>query len=215
MGVRIPRANTGFNLLTNANLKTQGQNVVNGLTAAIADYPTPPILPADLQALVNTFSTDLSASVGGTKTQRKTMEASRLALRNALRSDASYVNTIAWNQVQAGDSYSDVSTSITTTGYTLGTNPSPAGPLDGPSVRKYGSSKPGQFDLLLNKVVGAKGYQVNLVDDVLGTTTTYTYSNTRIEITGLISARRYVAKLASIGSNPARNFTSQVTQVIT
>ena len=215
MGQRLPRANWQTTKLTNANLKTQAQAMVNGLTAAVGTYPTPPFDAATLQATLNNYATALAASIGGSELQRKTMAMWREELRSQIRADGQYVNQITWNNIANGQTYEAASEDIVSSGYPLGAQPSPVGPLPNCQVKKYGSLNSGQFNIQLIRTPGAKGYSIELANTATGDVTFLTFSSTRIVINGLTSGVTYDAAIAAVGTNPSRVYGLQITQVIT
>lgn len=216
MPTRLPKANTYFNHYDNANLVTQGQNVVNGMTTSVADFPTPPISLVDLQSAVGNYSTALSLSMGGSKQQRTAMRAARTLLKNNLRQTCNYVNQVIYDDIAAGTSYSDAQDLITGTGFQLSLDPTPAGPLAKPTVRTYGSPQIGQLYVLLEKLVGAKTYQMNigLAGSDQSTWKVYTFPNTRMTLPGLTSGQQYQFMLMGVGASTVRTFSDIFSQVI-
>lgn len=217
MGQRKPRANWQTTQLKNANLSAQALAVVNGLTAAIATFATPPIPPATLQAILNNYNTALAASIGGSKQQRKEMANQREKLRSALVDDGMYVNQIVWNNITGGQSYVDASNDIVSSGYVLGTQPSPVGPLPEPVIKKFGSYKIGQLNVLIRpKIKGAKAFV--LIFGTHGTDqstwTSQTFPNGNITLLNQVSGTNLDFRVAGVGTNPVRNFTVINSQVI-
>lgn len=216
MGQRLPRANTGFNTLIDADLVTQGQAIVDGLTASAADFPNPPISPADLQGFLNGYSSALAASIGGSLVQRAEMRARRNTLRTVIRQDAFYVNQMAALFASQGLAYTQISELIAGTGFQLGKQPAPAGPLPPPTVIKFSSPKVGVLYVLLGAIKNAKAYVI-----VFGKTgtpetgwETVAFPNTRINLLNLDSGSEYTFRLYAQGASTAINFTADLTQVI-
>lgn len=214
MPVKLPKSNTRFNSYSNTDLATLAQGIHDGLLAQIAVYPTPPVLPAALQTLITTYITTMTAAIDGSKQSTRAFHAAKFALQNALRQDSLYVNTTITHLIAGGMSYSDAQASILATGYALSKDPVPAGPLPGPTVKRWGSPQKGQFQILLNKVPNARAYEVRLIDLDAVTDVHLTFPSTRILITGLISGHHYAAQLASIGANPTRSFDVEINQII-
>lgn len=214
MGQVLPRAVTKFGTLKNSQLVVQSQSIHDGLVAAVADFPTPTVPVADLQTYIDDYTTALTASIDGSKEQRSVMHKTRLVLKNALRTNANYVNQLVSLQILSGVSYPDASNLILSTGYELFNQSNPAGVLPSPVPKKFGSPAKGQFYMLLIKVPNAKGYEVRLTDLNGDTSVTLTFSRRSILITGLISGHLYNAQLASIGANNTRTFDTQIDQVI-
>ena len=213
--IRFPKANTFFQKYTDTDLLTVAQNIQTKLLAAIADFPTPPVLPAALQTLIDTYAAALSLATGpgAGVINTKAKNAAKLALINALRQDCQYVNQIIVGLISTGTSYADAQVLISSTGYQLSADPTPAGPLPAVTVRKYGSFTKGQFYILAEKIANAKGYVVRVADITSGTNIfDLTFPSTRINITqGLISGHEYTFAIAAVGANPTRNFATQIT----
>lgn len=216
MGQRLPRANWQTTKLTNANLSNYALAIVNGLTAAIAIYPTPPVLPAALQTILNNYNTALAASIGGSKLERKTMAMWRENLRAAIRQDGQYVNQISWNNITQGQTYDAASEDIVSSGYQLGIDPSPVGPLPEAVIKKWSSPKIGQLHALVIKIPGARAYLVQYGSEGTDpdTWTNVTFPSTRINIFNLTSATSISFIVSGVGSSPVRNFSAIKTQVI-
>jgi hypothetical protein len=218
MGQRKPRANWQTTQLKNNNLSDQALAVVNGLLAAIATFPTPPVPSATLGAQLNNYNTALAASIGGSKQQRKEMATQRQLLRGMLVDDGQYVNQIVWSNIVGGQSYVDASNDIVSSGYILGAQPSPIGPLPEPAIKKFGSYKIGQLSVLIRpKIKGAKAYQIilGLHGTNQDTWTSYTFPNGNMTIDGLTSALNMDGRVTAIGTSPVRNYTAVFSQVIT
>jgi hypothetical protein len=216
MGQRLPRANTQFSKLTNANLGTYGQAVVNGLTASAGNFPTPPVDVATLQSIVNNYNTALTASIGGSLLQRSQMRAQRNLLRNALRQNAIYVNQVAAVLVSEETPYSEVATEIISTGYQLGAQPSPVGPLPEPTIKKFSSPRIGVLYVLVIKVPGARAYilEYGLTGSNRSTWKTQSFANTRINALGLTSGQSYDFDVYARGAATATNASVVNSQVI-
>jgi hypothetical protein len=82
-----------------ADIKALAQSIVTGLTASAADFPAPPIPPAELQALLNAFITLCDEQVAAqaaaeqvTVTKRAGLEALIRAMRTDLRYAEDAVN---------------------------------------------------------------------------------------------------------------------------
>lgn len=214
MASRLPKANTQFAKLTSANLGTFAQAVHDGLLAAVATYPTPPIMPAALQTSITTYNTAYAASIGGSKEQRAAFHTARFNLRNALRVDATYVNSVTWGLIQTGTDYPTAKGLILSTGYALSVDPAPVGVLPVCSATTWGSFQSGTFTARLVRIPGAKAYSVIVGDQNTGKTYTLTFTTSRILITDLIPGHQYVFSFAAIGANPTVTYGFQITQYV-
>lgn len=215
MPVKLPKSNTQFNTYSNTDLSTLTTGIIAGLTATIASFPTPPVPTATLTTLLASYNTAMANAVDGSKQATAAFNAAKFNLQNALRQDSLYVSQIIATLTTGGLSYSDAQSLILQTGYALSKDPTPAGPLPAPVIKKYSSPKKGQFSILLVRVPNAKGYEVKLgnttTGEILGN---FSFTSTRILFTGLTSGDEYNATIASIGSNPTRNFDVFVSQFI-
>jgi|SRR5882762_8206992 len=216
MGQRKPRANWQTTQLKNANLSDQALAVVNGLTAAIALFANPPIIPAALQSQLNNYNTALALSIGGSKQQRKEMATQRELLRSYLVTNGQYVNQIVWSNILIGQSYVDASADIVSSGYILGKQPSPVGALPVLTIKKWGSPLIGQLHVQAIKQVGARAYilKYGLPGTDISTWTSITFPSTRMRVNGLQSGLAIQWIAAGVCSSPERNFCSIKDQVI-
>lgn len=216
MPIRFPKANTWFQRLTDADLAPYAQNIHDGLLASIAIFPTPPVLPVDLQLLIDSYVSALSLATGpgAGKINTANKNAAKQVLLLALRQDQQYVNQIISGLIASGTSYDTAASNIIATGYQLSKDPTPAGPLPAVIIKKNGSFNKGQYYILLEKVVNAKGYTVKIVDNTASTATEQTFPNVRITINNLISGHNYTFAIAAIGANTNRNFSTQITDAI-
>lgn len=217
MPLKLPKANTDFGGLTDTNLSIQAQAIKAGLAASVADFPTPPVDPTSLQALIDAYNSALALATGPgagrVNTERK--NAAKLALKNALRADQQYVNTVIYTEASSGVDYATLQTMVLGTGYLLNKQPTPAGPLPAPNVIKNGSFNKGQIYILLEKVPNAKGYSVKILDTAPGSIQqVMAFPGTRITIPNLVSGHTYDIAIASIGANPTLNYSIQFEQVV-
>lgn len=214
--IRLPKANTWFQNYTDSDLLPAAQNIHDGLLASIATFPTPPVLPAALQTLIDNYAAALSLATGPGAGIQNTINknAEKRTLQDALRQDAMYVNTIITGLIASGSTYEATQLLIANTGYQLSKDPTPAGPLPAVEIKKNGSFTKGQYYILLKKIVNAKGYAVKVVDNDAATAVELTFPGVRITINGLISGHNYTFAIAAIGANPSRNFATQITDAI-
>ena len=215
MAIRFPKANTWFQAQTDTNLAVYAQAIHDGLLAAIVTFPTPPILPAALQLLINAYNAALALATGpgAGKINTANKNVAKLNLKLALRRDCQYVNDVITGLIATGTSYNDAQTLILSTGYQLSADPVPVGPLPPVVVLKYGSYTKEQFYILVEKIRGAKGYTVRCADITSGTDIfDVSFPSSRMTIlNGLISGHEYTFSIAAIGANPNRDFSTQIT----
>lgn len=217
MPTSLPKITTYFGHLTLAELASSAQTIINGLIAAAVAFPTPPISVVDLQSLLNTYNTARIAAINRGEKEVRAQDAAKINLMNALRTDANYVNTVAWASVQAGESYSTVSATLATSGYRLALDPSPVGILPQPVIKKFSSPNPGTLAVLISPAIhGAKSYFGQMFIDGMSAPITKTFPNTRIVWNGLTPGWNTHSNFCAIGANTeARNFSIQIDQIIT
>jgi hypothetical protein len=216
MGLRLPRANVLVGRLTNANVGTYAQTIINGLTAQPTLYPTPPVDLATFQADLNNYNTALAASIGGSAAERAVMHAYRRILENDIRADGQYVNTTEWARISVGESYADATSNIISSGYQIGTDPSPVGPIPQATIKKFSSPAPGQLYVLIIKLKGAKTY--SLIWGITGTDPstwkTETFPNTRILRPGFQSGQSISFTVQGNGASGITTQSEVQTQII-
>ena len=182
MGQRLPRANYLIGKMTNANLATYGQDIVDGLTASAIIFPTPTIDLITLQGYVNNYNTALAASIGGSAQDRALMHSNRTILEAAIRTDGQYVNSQILANIFSGTDYVTARLQIISSGYQVSTDPSPVGPLPQAVIRKFSSPATGQLYVLVEKINGARTYTLNwrLTGTPVTDAVQETFPNTRI-----------------------------------
>lgn len=217
MALRFPRANTWFQKQTDTNLLPYAQNIKTMLLAAIATFPTPPVLPAALQIIIDAYAAALSLATGpgAGKIYTSRKNAAKLTLINALRQDCQYVNQIVTGLIASGTSYDAAQVLILSTGYQLSKDPVPAGPMPPVEIIRYGSYTKSQFYILAQKLANAKGYVVKVSDNTeVGPQFEMSFPSTRMTLVGLKSGHSYTFEIAAIGANPIRNFATQITDAV-
>lgn len=219
MGQRLPRSNNWIIHLTNANLVTYAQTVHDlMLVTNSAYFPNPPIPAVAFQDMINAYSTQLSASIKGSFVDRSLMRAERAILRNALQQLSNYVNQIVTAALSAGESYDELSNLVSISGFQIGKQPAPIGPMPEPTIKLAASNFRGQLNILIKpKINGAKTY--NLVWGITGTDQstwqTIPFANTRINATGMPSGSSVSWYIFAKGSNPVSTATAIQTNIIT
>lgn len=216
MAARFPKANTAFDKQTDTNLATYAQGIHDGLLASVGTFPTPPVSVAVLQGYIDNYVAALALATGPGAGKENTANKNYLKqiLKDALRTNAFYVNQLIAAAILAGNSYLSQQTDILATGYELSADPAPAGALPSVEFIKYGSFNKGQYYILCRKIPNARGYVVRVVDlTSLANPYEVSIPSTRITLLGLISGHEYTFMVAAIGSNPTRNFGGQIANV--
>src|SRR6267154_6494769 len=195
MPARLPLACTKFPAQDQTNLAVYAQNIHDMILAAIATFPTPPILPVALQTLIDAYVAALNAALLLGKVNTSAKNASMKSLKNALRADCSYVNQIVQDMIASGTNYTDAETLILSTGYALSISPSPAGPLPSPVILIFRSTVKTQLYLKVGSNRNSKGYQVNYrpVTTPASDWSTQPFPSSRITIDNLVSGTNYEA----------------------
>lgn len=216
MPERLPSACTYLPRQKQDDLVNFTQGVCNGLLAAIAIFPTPPVLPADLQILLNTYIAALTAAelLGVNETAEK--DNAKFNLENALRVDAAYVNQLVYNLVAGGSSYAAMRADITLTGYFLSQDPvAPGIPLPQPENFRSKSIKKGVIQAYVNSVPRNRGllfqYRVKATPD--NPWLSIAWPNLRPVLNDLNSGSTYQLQCSFIGSSPVQNFSVIIEQV--
>lgn len=158
--IRLPKANTWFQHYKDTQLATIAQNIHDGLLAAIADFPTPPVLPLAIQGYITAYITALSNAVDGSKESTRLKNAAKVTLQTALRLDCKYVNQIVYLNVFSGLTYEAAQAQILTTGYQLSKDPTPVGEITQPVIKKFSSPNPRMLAIQVIPIPGVKGYSV-------------------------------------------------------
>lgn len=219
MGQRLPRSNSQLQKLTNANLVTYSQTVHDLMLVTNAIYfPTPPIPAVAFQNMINAYSTQLSASIKGSFEDRSLMRTLRALVRNGLQQLSNYVNQQVTAGLSAGDSYTELQNLVSLSGFQIGQEPAPIGPMPEPTIKTVSSKFRGQLNILIKpRIIGAKTY--NLVYGIAGTDQstwqTVPFTNTRINQTGLVSGTTVSWYAFAKGANPVSTATAIHTTVIT
>lgn len=215
MPERLPFAAMKFQELRQDELVDRGQAVVDGLLAAIAIYPTPPVLPAALQILVDNYSAALAGAVLGGKYNTKAKDNTKFLLINALRVDASYVNQLTYNLNASGTSYAVLRANVTLTGYELSKDPIPPAPLSAPENFRAKSLNPGEIYFACDAVKNYKCLQIEYrsVTPTLGELVVFASPRVRGIITGLTKGVQYQLQCVFVGASPVKNYSNIIYQV--
>jgi hypothetical protein len=212
----LPRACIVVSNMPQDDVLVFAQNVLAGLTASVAEFPTPPVTLVALSNLIDNYQAALAAAADLGKENVSAKNAARRFLENGLRTDQYYVNQVIQADIAGGMAYEDAATLILGTGYGLNTTPSPAGPLPAPIIETYRSFNRGQLYLRVQANRNAKGYQLEyrVKGDPDDPWTTEAKPNSRITQDGLTSAVLYQARVSYVGANPTRNFSAIIEQVV-
>ena len=146
-----------FTKYSDSDLDEFANSVVIALTGN-ASFPAPPVTPTDLGGFNQAFRDAIAAATGAPdKTVAKTN--ARIALENALRKNANYVETIASQNLEV----------LLTSGFLpVSTNRAQA-PLVAPDIMQLDNLATTQFMMRLKPVTNAKSYQVQTNTNGAGT----------------------------------------------
>lgn len=115
------------------------------------DLPTPPVKPADITTLAQTFSDAIQAATGDPQ-NTAAMNTAKVAVLDALRKNSSYVETVG--------SDPDNLELILSSGLDATNINTAQSPLDQPVILKLLNLAPTMVLLRLTSIVNAKSYQV-------------------------------------------------------
>jgi hypothetical protein len=142
------RVNLGFAGYSDSDLNDFTLNVVASLTGN-ASYPTPPVTLADLGTLQATFQDAVTAAAQGGKQLTAVKNAARVALVDALRKIATYVQGIASQDVAV----------LLTSGFQANSTNRVRVPLEVPVILSILNEFTGTLTLRLQPVTNARMYQ--------------------------------------------------------
>jgi len=143
------RVNIGFTEYSDGDLDEFTTNIVTNLTGN-ASFPAPPVKLADLSKLQTAFETALAAAAqGGTQLTAAKNEA-REALEDALRIEATYVQSIASHDLAM----------LLSSGFQANNTNRAQTPLDIPSITAITNDITTQLTVRLQPVGNARAYQV-------------------------------------------------------
>ncbi len=143
------RVSLSFAALPDGDLSTFTQSVLDSLTNN-AGYPTPLVPLTELQAGLTTFADALAAAAQGGLQNTAAKNAAREALLTLLRTEASYVQGVA----------SDDLTKLLSSGFSnISTNRASA-PLPRPDIRAIENDMSTQLVVRLGPVANARAYEL-------------------------------------------------------
>ncbi|MEA3187697.1 MAG: hypothetical protein QOD99_1527 [Chthoniobacter sp.] len=191
----MSKAKLNLDKLTDDDVISLGRTVATALDGNNS-FPAAPVTTDDLN--------DLADAMQGKINERSQLEAqiqtktiairnARLALENALRSDADYVDTASGGDAEK----------IHSAGMRVAEDPAPVGGM--PKVTRLAATAgDGEVDLHWDPVRrGAKSYVVERTSDAAGQTgrgNAQIVTKSRAEVTGLQSGSRHWFRVAAVGS---------------
>ncbi|MGH7940719.1 MAG: hypothetical protein ACREFR_06590 [Limisphaerales bacterium] len=185
------RVSRDFISYSDSDLDEFANNVITNLTGNAA-FLTPPVITTVLTTLDEAFRAAIAAATGDPQDTIAKNNA-RTALENALRKDASYVESIASQNLAI----------LLSSGYYASSTNRVQTQLDAPVIMDIESPMTTQLLLRLTPVTNAKSYQVQISANGGGAWTEagiYTQSR-RIVLTGLTSGATYNARTRAIGGS--------------
>jgi hypothetical protein len=185
------RVSKDFISYTDSDLDEFANNVATNL-ASNAAFPTPPVPTIALEGMDTAFRNAILAATGDPqKTIAK--NTARTALENALRKNASYVESIASQNLAT----------LLSSGYYASSTNRVQAQLDTPVIMDIESPMSAQLLLRLTPVTNAKSYQVQISANGGSAWTEagiYTQAR-RIVLTGLTSGTTYNTRTRAIGGS--------------
>jgi hypothetical protein len=143
------RVNLGFANYSDSNLNDFTLNVIASLTGN-ASFPTPPVTLADLGTLQTAFQEAMTAAAPGGRHLTAAKNAARMALINALRTVATYVQGIASQDVAM----------LLTSGFQANSTNRTRTPLPAPNILGIYNEFSATLTVRLQPVSNARAYQV-------------------------------------------------------
>jgi hypothetical protein len=186
------RVSLDFAGYSDSDLDEFAGNVVASLTGN-ASFPTPPVVLADLDALVTAFHNAVLAALPGGIQLTAAKNAARTALLDALRKEASYVQTITNHDLDV----------LLTSGFYANSTNRAQSPLDAPVISKVDNLATTKFLVRLTPVLNAKSYNVQTNTNGTGTWTDagiYTQAR-RIVLGSLVPGTTYSIRARAIGGS--------------
>jgi hypothetical protein len=215
MPERLPFACTKFQSIKDADFVDTSQAIHDGLLAGIAIFPTPPVLPAALQILIDNYAAALAAAVLLGKFETAEKNRTRFLLENALRVDCAYVNQIIYNLNAGGTPYATLRSNIELTNYELSKDPIAPEPLPTPENFRTRSTNNGEIYFAVNFYPNNRGLEMwyRPVTTPESAWTVMAWPRIRGTIIGLTRGQMYQLQCSYVGANPVRNFTLPIFQV--
>jgi hypothetical protein len=174
------------------DLANIADDVVDGMTGNPA-FPTPPVLPPDLITLNTTLRSAITAADSGGRQQTAAKKKAYLAVTNALRKNANYVDMQADNDVEV----------LLSSGYDVVSINRAQVPLDTPTILGLYNQATTQLLLRVLGVLNAKSYQVQISISANGPwqeAGIFTQAR-RITLTGLTPGTIYFVRVRAIGGS--------------
>lgn len=185
------RVSRDFGKYADADLDEFANNIITNLTSN-ASFPTPPVLVVALTALNTVFRNAIAAATGDPQ-DTVAKDNARAALETALRKNASYVESIASQNLAM----------LLSSGYYANSTNRTQSPLEQPVIMELGNLGPGQLLLRLRPVTNARSYQMQTNTNGAGTWTEagiYTQAR-RIALAGLTSGTTCTVRVRAIGGS--------------
>jgi multidrug efflux pump subunit AcrA (membrane-fusion protein) len=143
------RVNIGFTGYSDGDLDEFTTNIVTNLTGN-ASFPAPPVKLADLSKLQTGFETALAAAAQGGTQLTAAKNAAREALEDALRIEATYVQSIASHDLPM----------LLSSGFQANSTNRAQTPLDIPAIAGITNDITTKLTVRLQPVGNARAYQV-------------------------------------------------------
>jgi hypothetical protein len=189
----IVKVSLGFAKLTDPQLVTKADRIINGLTGNAA-FPTPSPSVASVQTSVTAFQDALAEAADGGRTKTALKNDARETLLTKLRTLALYV------QVQCDN---DLAT-LLSSGFDATKPPTPAGILPAPqNVTLTQGTLSGQLDLRAQPLTNAGSYEGQLTTDLNkqdGWETIGNFTAAKMTAQELTPGEKYWGRLRAIGA---------------
>jgi hypothetical protein len=185
------RVNLGFAEYPDSNLDEFTKNIIASLTGN-ASFPTPPVTLADLGTLETAFANALAAAAQGGTQLTAAKNAARDALVTALRKVASYVQTIASQDVAM----------LLSSGFLANSTSKTQTPLDTPNIVEIDNGMSTQLVVRLQGVDNARAYEVQVKNGTGGWQPAGVFTQARgIVVGNLTPGSTYSVQARGIGGS--------------
>jgi hypothetical protein len=186
------RVSLDFAGYSDSDLDEFAGNVLTSLTGN-ASFPTPPVALPDLQTTITTFHDAVIAAMPGGIQLTAAKNVAREALVDALRMEASYVQTLASKSLDV----------LLTSGFYANSTNRAQAPLDAPAIVELSNLATTKLLVRLTPVTNAKSYNVQTSADGGATWADagiFTQAR-RIELGNMVPGKTYSVRARAIGGS--------------
>jgi hypothetical protein len=185
------RVNLGFTEYPDSDLDEFTKNIIACLTGNTS-FPTPPITLANLGTLETAFANALAAAAQGGTQLTAVKNAAREALVTAMRKTASYVQTIASQDVAM----------LLSSGFLANSTSKTQSPLDTPNIVQIDNGMSTQLVVRLQGVDNARAYEMQVKNGTGGWQPAGVFTQARgIVVANLTPGNTYSVQARGVGGS--------------